>query len=124
MIWVILILVLILLVVLLWDVKGNNKPTTKYLFAYRISNNIGMVLPMEFLVNWKISNLENHLYLLYLTLEEDLSIEDYLKDIWMDYLGLEDISIRVYRVEEDEDIKHWLIGRAYVNKGVVSYVEV
>jgi hypothetical protein len=79
-------------------------------------------LPTEFLVNWKISNLENHLYLLYLTLEEDLYMEGYLHSVLVDYEGWNDVYIDVYEVEEGD--KHTLIGKFWVIEGNMGYTSV
>jgi len=95
---------------------------SQYLFAYRIIEGDPKALPTEFLVNWKISNLENHLYLLYLTLEEDIYMEGYLHSIWVDYEGWNDVYIDVYEVEEGD--KHTLIGKFWVVEGKMGYTSV
>lgn len=118
---------LILIGAIIWafvGIKKKDKPVrlSKYLFAYRIVEDDAKALPTEFLVNWKISNLENHLYLLYLTLEEDLYMEGYLHSVWVDYEGWNDVYIDVYEVEEGD--KHTLIGKFWVIEGKMGYTPV
>ena len=120
---------LILIGAIIWafvGIKKKDKPVrlSNYLFAYRITEDDTKAMPTEFLVNWKISNLENHLYLLYLTLEEDLYMEGYLHSIWVDYEGWEDVYIDVYRVEGMMDTKHTLIGKFWVIEGKMGYTPV
>ena len=120
---------LILIGAVIWafvGIKKKDNPVrlSKYLFAYRIVEDDTKALPTEFLVNWKISNLENHLYLLYLTLEEDLYMEGYLHKVWVDYEGWEDVYIDVYRVEGMMDTKHTLIGKFWVVEGKMGYTPV
>jgi hypothetical protein len=120
---------LILIGAIIWafvGIKKKDNPIrlSNYLFAYRIVEDDAKALPTEFLVNWKISNLENHLYLLYLTLEEDLYREGYLHSIWVDYEGWEDVYIDVYRVEGMMDTKHTLIGKFWVIEGKMGYTPV
>ena len=127
--WFAIIITLILIGAIIWafvGIKKKDKPVrlSNYLFAYRITEGNPKALPTEFLVNWKISNLENHLYLLYLTLEEDLYMEDYLHSIWVDYEGWEDVYIDVYRVEGMMDTKHTLIGKFWVIEGKMCYTPV
>ena len=127
--WFAIIITLILIGAIIWafvGIKKKDKPVrlSNYLFAYRITEGNPKALPTEFLVNWKISNLENHLYLLYLTLEEDLYMEDYLHSIWVDYEGWEDVYIDVYRVEGMMDTKHTLIGKFWVIEGKMGYTPV
>ena len=104
--------------------KDNSVRLSNYLFAYRITEGNPKGLPTEFLVNWKISNLENHLYLLYLTLEEDLYMEGYLHSVWVDYEGWNDVYIDVYEVEGMMDTKHTLIGKFWVIEGKMGYTPV
>ena len=125
--WFTIALTLILIGVIIWvfvGIKKKDNPgrLSNYLFAYRIVEDDTKALPTEFLVNWKISNLENHLYLLYLTLEEDLYMEGYLHSIWVDYEGWEDVYIDVYEVEEGD--KHTLIGKFWVVEGKMGYTSV
>lgn len=120
---------LILIGAIIWafvGIKKKDNPVrlSQYLFAYRIVEDDTKALPTEFLVNWKISNLKNHLYLLYLTLEEDLYMEDYLHSIWVDYKGWEDVYIDVYRVEGMMYTKHTLIGKFWVIEGKMGYTPV
>ena len=120
---------LILIGAIIWafvGIKEKDNPVrlSQYLFAYRIIVDDTKALPTEFLVNWKISNLENHLYLLYLTLEEDLYMEGYLHSIWVDYEGWEDVYIDVYEVEGMMDTKHTLISKFWVIEGKMGYTPV
>ena len=120
---------LILIGAIIWAFVGikkkeNQVRLSNYLFAYRIVEDDTKALPTEFLVNWKISNLENHLYLLYLTLEEDLYMEGYLHSVWVNYEGWEDVYIDVYRVEGMMDTKHTLIGKFWVIEGKMGYIPV
>jgi hypothetical protein len=113
---------LILIGAIIWafvGIKKKEKPVrlSNYLFAYRITEGNPKGLPTEFLVNWKISNLENHLYLLYLTLEEDLYMEGYLHSVWVDYEGWNNVYIDVYEVEGIVDTKHTLIGKFWIEEG-------
>ena len=120
---------LILIGVIIWafgGIKKKENPVrlSNYLFAYRIVEDDTKALPTEFLVNWKISNLENHLYLLYLTLEEDLYMEGYLHSVWVDYEGWNDVYIDVYEVEGMMETKHTLIGKFWVIEGKMGYTPV
>lgn len=127
--WFTIAMALILIGAIIWafvGIKKKDKPVrlSNYLFAYRITEGDPKGLPTEFLVNWKISNLENHLYLLYLTLEEDLYMEGYLHSVWVDYEGLDDVYIEVYEVEGMMDTKHTLIGKFWVIEGKMGYTPV
>ena len=120
---------LILIGAIIWafvGIKKKDNPVrlSNYLFAYRIVEDDTKALPTEFLVNWKISNLENHLYLLYLTLEEDLYMEGYLHSVWVDYEGWNDVYIDVYEVEGMMDTKHTLIGKFCMVEGRMCYTPV
>ena len=126
-IWFTIAIALILIGTVIWafvGIKKKDNPVrlSQYLFSYRITEGNPKGLPTEFLVNWQISNLENHLYLLYLTLEEDLYMEGYLHSIWVDYDGLDDVYMDVYKVEEDT--KHTLIGKFCVIEGRMGYAQV
>ena len=127
--WFTVAMALILIGAIIWafvGIKKKDNPVrlSNYLFAYRIIEGDPNGLPTEFLVNWKISNLENHLYLLYLTLEEDLYMAGYLHSIWVDYEGWEDIYMDVYRVEGMMDTKHTLIGKFWLIEGKMGYTPV
>ena len=127
--WFTIAIALILIGAIIWafvGIKKKDKPVrlSNYLFAYRIIEGDPKGLPTEFLVNWKISNLENHLYLLYLTLEENLYMEGYLHSVWVDYEGWDDVYIDVYRVEGMMDTKHTLIGKFWVIEGKMGYTPV
>lgn len=125
--WFTIAIALILMGAIIWafiGIKKKDNPVrlSNYLFAYRIIEGNPKGLPTEFLVNWQISNLENHLYLLYLTLEEDLYMEGYLHSIWVDYEGWNDVYMDVYEVEEGD--KHTLIGKFWVIEGKMGYTPV
>ena len=125
--WFTIVMALILIGAIIWafvGIKKKDNPVrlSNYLFAYRIIEGDPKGLPTQFLVNWQISNLENHLYLLYLTLEEDLYMEGYLHSIWVDYEGWNDVYIDVYEVEEGD--KHTLIGKFWVIEGKMGYTPV
>lgn len=125
--WFTIAMALILIGAIIWafvGIKKKDNPVrlSNYLFAYRITEGDPKGLPTQFLVNWQISNLENHLYLLYLTLEEDLYIEGYLHSIWVDYEGWNDVYMDVYEVEEGD--KHTLIGKFWVVEGKMGYTPV
>jgi len=131
MIWCIaFVMVGILIIGMVMFLKGVHKVNTKdkvlvrYLFVYKIVEGDAKGLPTEFLVNWKITDLENHLYLLYLTLEEDLDIEGYLHKVWVDYEGFDDVYIDVYRIEGMMDTKHTLIGKFCIIEGKMGYTPV
>lgn len=118
---------LILIGAIIWafvGIKKKDNPIrlSNYLFAYKITEGNPKGLPTQFLVNWKISNLENHLYLLYLTLEEDLYMEGYLHSVWVDYEDWNDVYMDVYEVEEGD--KHTLIGKFWVIEGKMGYTPV
>ena len=121
--WITIGIALILIGAIIWafvGIKKKDNPVrlSNYLFAYRIiEEDDTRAMPTEFLVNWKISNLENHLYLLYLTLEEDLDMKGYLHKVWVHYRGFDNVYIDVYRVEGKMDTKHTLIGKCCVVKG-------
>lgn len=125
--WFTIVMILIFIGAIIWafvGIKKKDNPVrlSNYLFVYKIVEGDPKGLPTEFLVNWKISNLENHLYLLYLTLEEDLYIEGYLHSVWVDYEGWNDVYMDVYEVEEGD--KHTLIGKFWVIEGKMGYTPV
>lgn len=130
MVWVILILMILILIGMVISLKGshkvniNDKILVKYLFVYKIIEGDSKVLPTEFLVNWQISNLENHLYFVCLTLEEDLDIERYLHKVWVNYSELNNIYGKVYRVEGIMEVRNILIGTWEVVEGNIRYNEV
>jgi len=126
-VWFTIAIALILIGIITWafvGIKKKDNPVrlSQYLFAYKIVEDDTKALPTQFLVNWQISNLENHLYLLYLTLEEDLYMEGYLHSIWVDYDGLDDVYIDIYEVGEGD--KHTLIGKFWVIEGKMGYISV
>lgn len=121
---------LILIGAIIWafvGIKKKDNPVrlSNYLFVYRIiEEDDTRAMPTEFLVNWEISNLENHLYLLYLTLEEDLYMEGYLHSVWVDYEGFDNVYIDVYRVDGMMNTKHVLIGKFCIEEGKMGYTPV
>jgi len=130
-IWFTIGIALILIGAVIWAFVGIKKKEdspvrlSKYLFAYRIKEEDDTrAMPTVFLENWEISNLENHLYLLYLNLEEDLDIEEYLHKVWVDYEGFDDVYIDVYRIEGMMDTKHTLIGKFCIIEGKMGYTPV
>ena len=89
-----------------------------YLFVYRIKED-AKDMPIEFLVDWKFIDLENHLYLLELNLETDPF--RYLEDIWKEYTGWESIYLDVYEKEGVMEVRHKLIGKMSVVDGVIYW---
>lgn len=102
-------------------VNTDDKVLVRYLFVYKIVEGDPNGLPTEFLVNWKLTDLENHMYLLYLNLEEDLDIEKYLYKVLAKYYGFNNIYGKVYRIEYTSDIKNILIGTWEVVEGRIGY---
>ena len=102
MIWFIigLIIIGILYVLTLISLGGvkkiNRNPNRKYMFRYYLASNTNdKALPIRFLEEWKVSKLENNLYLLYLTLDDSLYILGYLLEKWNGYHGGE-VIVEVY----------------------------
>ena len=130
-IWFTIGIALILIGAVIWAFVGIKKKEdnpvvrlSQYLFVYKIVEGDSKGLPTEFLVNWKLTDLENHLYLLYLNLEEDLDIEEYLHKVWVGYSGLEDIYGKVYRTEGIMDVRNILIGTWGIVEGRIGYSKV
>ena len=98
--------------------SNKPKPTTDYIFKYYLKgNNYGM--PIEFLEEWKLSALENHHYVLSLTLEDSVILYKYLGEIWKNYEG-KDVIINVYeRQFIDGEIIHKFLGKYWVVNGLV-----
>ena len=121
---------LILIGTVIWafvGIKKKDNPVVRlsqYLFVYKIVEGDANGLPTEFLVNWKLTDLENHLYLLYLNLEEDLDIEEYLHKVWVGYSGWENIYGKVYRTEGIMDVRNILIGTWEIVEGRIGYSKV
>lgn len=127
--WFTIVMTLILIGTVIWafvGIKKKENPVrlSNYLFAYRITEDDTKAMPTDFLVNWQISNLENHLYLLYLTLEEDLYMDGYLHSVWVDYKGFDNVYIDVYRVDGMMNTKHTLIGKFCMVEGKMCYTSV
>lgn len=78
-------------------------------------------LDTEFLVNWKLTNLENHRYFLYITLEEDQDIGEYLHKVLANYSGKWNIYGRVYRAEGITEIMNILMGIWKIIDGRLIY---
>ena len=128
--WFTIVIALILIGAIIWAFVGIKKKEdnpvrlSQYLFVYKITEGDSKWLPTEFLVNWKITDLENHLYLLYLNLEEGLDIEEYLHKVWVGYSGWENIYGKVYRTEGIMDVRNILIGTWEVVEGRIGYSKV
>ena len=131
-VWFTIGIALILIGAIIWafvGIKKKDKPVrlSNYLFAYRIVEDDTKALPTGFLVilvNWKLTGLENHLYLLYLNLEEDLDIEEYLHNVWVGYSGWENIYGKIYRTEGIRDVRNILIGTWEIVEGRIGYSKV
>ena len=121
---------LILIGTVIWafvGIKKKDNPVVRlsqYLFVYKIIEGDSKGLSTEFLVNWKLTDLENHLYLLYLNLEEDLDIEEYLHKVWVGYSGWDNIYGKVYRTEGIMDVRNILIGTWEIVEGRIGYSKV
>lgn len=121
MIWICSCIILFLIGIVWYVVlyySNKPKPTTDYIFKYYLKgNNYGM--PIEFLEEWKLSALENHHYVLSLTLEDSTILHRYLGEIWKDYEG-KDVIINVYeRQFIDGEIIHKFLGKYWVVNGLV-----
>ena len=114
--WILFVMIAIIIGLLVWQWVRNNrkedKPQTVFLFKYYIGKAEGK--PIEFLSNWKINILDSYVYLLYLTLDDDLYFEGYLHKIWVDYSGWADIHIEVF---EQENGAHKPVGRYDIEEG-------
>lgn len=113
--WVLFVMVAIIIGLLVWQRIRNNKkdkPQTVFLFKYYIGKAEGK--PIEFLSNWKINILDSYVYLLYLTLDDDLYFEGYLHKVWVNYSGWADIHIDVF---EKENGVHKPVGRYDIEGG-------
>ena len=121
---------LILIGAVIWAFVGIKKKEdspvrlSQYLFVYKIVEGDAKGLPTEFLVNWELVDLRNYLYILCLTLEEDLDIEEYLHKVWVGYSGNWNIYGKVYRVEGIMDVRHILIGTWEIVEGRIGYSKV
>ena len=130
-IWFTIGIALILIGAVIWAFVGIKKKEdnpvvrlSQYLFVYKIVEGDAKGLPTEFLVNWKLTDLENHLYLLYLNLEEGLDIEEYLHKVWVGYSGWGDIYGKVYRTEGILDVRNILVGTWEIVEGRIGYSKV
>lgn len=124
MIWICSCIILFLIGIVWYVVlyySNKPKPTTDYIFKYYLKgNNYGM--PIEFLEEWKLSALENHHYILSLTLEDSVILHRYLGEVWRDYEG-KDVIINVYeRQFIDGEIIHKFLGKYWVVNGLVFSV--
>ena len=102
-------------------VNTDDRISVRYLFVYKIIEGSPKSLPTEFLVNWKLRDLENHLYLLYLNLDEGLDIEEYLHKVWVGYSGNENIYGKVYKAGDIITVRNILIGTWEVVEGRIGY---
>lgn len=114
--WILFLMIAIIIGLLVWQWIRNNrkedKPQTVFLFKYYIGKAEGK--PIEFLSNWKINILDSYVYLLYLTLDDDLYFEGYLHKVWVDYSGWADIHIEIFEKEEGV---HKPVGRYDIEEG-------
>lgn len=125
---IVLSIVVVILAILVWymykDTKkdGEVKTYADYFFAYSIKE-YASELPVEFLANWKVSALENHLYLLDITLEDDLYLLGYLQNIWGFYDDCK-VYIKAYeKVYDRYEIHHEPLGEFRVEDGKVYQVK-
>lgn len=121
-------IVVVIIAILVWyiyiDTKNDEKMKTytEYFFAYSIKEDASK-LPTEFLANWKVSALENHLYLLDITLEDDLYLLGYLQNIWRFYDDYR-VYIKAYeKVYSRYEIHHEPLGEFMVEGGKVYKIK-
>lgn len=121
-------IVVVILAILVWHIykdtkkDGEVKTYADYSFAYSIKEDASE-LPTEFLANWKVSALENHLYLLDITLEDDLYLLGYLQNIWEFY---DDCKVYIKAYEKKYgmyEIHHEPLGEFRVEGGKVYQVK-
>lgn len=125
MIWFLLTILLVIGIMALL-VKRNNKasPYTSYMFRYYLSKGSAYNMPIEFLEEWKILHLENHLYILNISLDIDNMIDMlyYLRSIWKDYRD-GTITLEVYEnLFIEGRIVHKFLGRYKIYKGGLRQV--
>lgn len=125
MIWFLLTVLLVIGIMALL-VKRNNKasPYTSYMFRYYLSKGSAYNMPIEFLEEWKILHLENHLYILNISLDIDNMIDMlyYLRSIWKDYRE-GTVTLEVYEnLFIEGRIVHKFLGRYKIYKGGLRQV--
>lgn len=125
MIWFLLTVLLVIGIMVLL-VKRNNKasPYTSYMFRYYLSKGSAYNMPIEFLEEWKILHLENHLYILNISLDIDnmVDILYYLRSIWKDYRD-GTVTLEVYEnLFIEGRIVHKFLGRYKIYKGGLRQV--
>ena len=125
MIWFLLTVLLVIGIMVLL-VKRNNKasPYTSYMFRYYLSKGSAYNMPIEFLEEWKILHLENHLYILNISLDIDNMVDMlyYLRSIWKDYRD-GTITLEVYEnLFIEGRIVHKFLGRYKIYKGGLRQV--
>ena len=126
--YIVLSIVVLILAILVWYMYKDTKKDVEvktymdYFFAYSIKEDASE-LPVEFLANWKVSALENHLYLLDITLEYDLYLLGYLQKVWEFY---DDCKVYIKSYEKKfgmYEIHHELLGEFMVEGGKVYQVK-
>ena len=125
MIWFLLTVLLVIGIMALL-VKRDNKasPYTSYVFKYYLSKGSAYNMPIEFLEEWKILHLENHLYILNISLDIDNMVDMlyYLRGIWKDYRD-GTITLEVYEnLFIEGRIFHKFLGRYKIYKGGLRQV--
>lgn len=126
MIWFLLTVLLVIGIMALL-VKRDNKasPYTSYMFRYYLSKGNAYSMPIEFLEEWKILHLENHLYILNISLDIDNMVDMlyYLRSIWKDYRD-GTIALEVYEnLFIEGRIVHKFLGRYKIYKGGLRQVD-
>ena len=124
--WILFVMIAIIIGLLVWQWVRNNrkedKPQTVFLFKYYIGKEEGK--PIEFLEEWKILHLENHLYILNISLDIDNMVDMfyYLSSIWKDYKD-DTITLEVYEnLFIEGRIVHKFLGRYKIYKGGLRQV--
>lgn len=125
MIWFLLTVLLVIGIMVLL-VKKNNKasPYTSYMFRYYLNKGSAYNMPIEFLEEWKILHLENHLYILNISLDIDNMVDMlyYLRSIWKDYRD-GTVTLEVYEnLFIEGRIVHKFLGRYKIYKGGLRQV--
>lgn len=80
---------IIILLECLLRLRKNYKGDIPYHFRYYLLGGNPDEYPFEYLGDWKVNRLDNYLYLLDLSLAEDLDMGLYLSLIWEGYKGRE-----------------------------------
>lgn len=126
MIWFLLTVLLVIGIMALLVIKRNNKasPYTSYMFRYYLNKGSAYFMPIEFLEEWKILHLENHLYILNISLDIDNMVDMfyYLISIWKGYRD-DTITLEVYEnLFIEGRIVHKFLGRYKIYKGGLRQV--